>query len=132
MGFRWMVRLLGGLAVEEGDRVITRFRTQKTGLLLAYLGLFPGRPHPREYLAEIFWPGCDPATGRHNISVALSAIRQEVHPGGGDGEPFLSVDRLNIQLNPQAVTVDVVEFQQALQQAAADPARAEAELSRAV
>ena len=43
----WNIRLLGGLQVEGADRVITRFRTQKTAALLAYLAYYRDRPHPR-------------------------------------------------------------------------------------
>ena len=53
---RWRITLCGSLAARQGVQVITRFRTQKTGLLLAYLALNGERAHGREELAERFWP----------------------------------------------------------------------------
>jgi len=35
------IELFGGLRVLQGDRVVTRFRTQKTASLLAYSDLLP-------------------------------------------------------------------------------------------
>ena len=34
---RWRIELLSGLRAIQDDRTVTRFRTRKTGLLLAYL-----------------------------------------------------------------------------------------------
>ena len=33
----WRIDLFGGLSATHGERVVTRFRTQKTAALLAYL-----------------------------------------------------------------------------------------------
>ena len=33
----WQIELLGWLRSVEGEQVVSRFRTQKTGALLAYL-----------------------------------------------------------------------------------------------
>ncbi len=41
----WRITLFGGLRVEQGDRVITRFRTQKAGALLAYLAYHCQQAH---------------------------------------------------------------------------------------
>jgi len=45
---RCRIELLGGLRVAQGERVITRFSTQKTGALLGYLAYYGDRAHPRE------------------------------------------------------------------------------------
>ena len=37
METRWRIELLGGLRAVQADRVVSRFQTQKIGLLLAYL-----------------------------------------------------------------------------------------------
>ena len=81
MDARCRIRLLGELSVQQGDRLITRFRTQKTGALLAYLAYHGHRLHAREELVELLWPD-DPDTGRHKLSVALSSLRQELEPPG--------------------------------------------------
>ena len=52
MHTRSRVRLLGGLCIEQADRIITHFRTQKTGALLAYLVYYRERSHPREQLID--------------------------------------------------------------------------------
>ena len=44
------IELLGGLRVYVGDRIITRFQTQKTASLLAYLAYNSAQHHPREVL----------------------------------------------------------------------------------
>ncbi len=60
MDARCRIELLGRLRVQQGDRQITRFRTQKTGTLLAYMAYHIERAHPREVLIEPLWPGCAP------------------------------------------------------------------------
>jgi hypothetical protein len=42
----WRIELFGGLRARRGDQVVTRFRTQKTGALLAYLAYYCQRTHP--------------------------------------------------------------------------------------
>ncbi len=46
--FPWRVEMLGGLRVVQSDRTISRFQTQKTGALLAYLALNLSAAHSRE------------------------------------------------------------------------------------
>jgi DNA-binding SARP family transcriptional activator len=59
MAARWRIQLLGGLQVQQGDRVITRFSGSKAAALLAYLAYYLHRQHPREVLIEILWPESD-------------------------------------------------------------------------
>src|SRR5581483_3417910 len=44
MDVRCSIDLLGRLQVRQGGRIINRFRTYKTGVLLAYLAFYPLRP----------------------------------------------------------------------------------------
>src|SRR5205807_4846441 len=110
--------LLGGLRIEQGDRVITRFRTQKTGALLAYLAYYRERSHPREQLIELLWPEAELGSGRNSLSIALSSLRHQLEPPGVPHGAILRADRSSIQLNPEAVTTDVAEFEAALRKAA--------------
>jgi len=71
-----IVEMLGKLRAVQGNRVITRFRTEKTAGLLAYLAYHIGLPHPREVLAELFWPGAEPGAGRASLRVALASLRR--------------------------------------------------------
>lgn len=110
---RWTIRLLGGLRAEDGTRVVSRFRTQQTGVLLAYLAYFR-RSHPRELLAEVFWPESSPAAARHQLSNCLSSLRHQFEPPGVPPGAVIAADRFTVQLNPAAFTTDVAEFERCL------------------
>ncbi len=111
MDARCRIELLGGLRATQGDRTITRFRTQKTGALLAYLAYHRNRSHPRELLIEILWPEADLASGRNNLSLALSSLRRQFEPPGVPAGAILTTDRANVALNPALVTTDAAEFE---------------------
>jgi len=130
MDARCRVELLGGLRVQQGERTISRFRTQKTAALLAYLAYHLGRDHPREVLAELLWPWATPTAGRESLSTALASLRRQIEPPGLPKGAVLKSDRFSVQLNPDAATTDVAEFQGALQ--AAERAGNEAERVQAL
>ena len=50
---------------------VTRFRSQKTDALFAYLALYRDRPHTREELITLLWPDADPEAARVNLRSAL-------------------------------------------------------------
>ena len=64
----WRIQLLGGLALVQPGRVITRFRTQKTSSLLSYLAYYRkrahterrGQPDPRDPAEVEAWKEKDP------------------------------------------------------------------------
>lgn len=64
MDARCRIELFGELRVVQGERIITRFNTQKTASLLAYLAYHLDRAHPREALIEMLWPDNEPEKGR--------------------------------------------------------------------
>ncbi|HXN03828.1 MAG TPA: AAA family ATPase [Candidatus Acidoferrum sp.] len=71
---RLQLRCLGpGTASVDGRPV--SFRTKKTLTLLAYLAMDRG-PHPRERIADVFWPGADSSAARDNLRTALVYLRQ--------------------------------------------------------
>lgn len=111
------IELLGGLRVRQGDRVISRFQTQKTGALLAYLALHAGRSFPRETMAELLWPDGDPSAIRNRLNQAISSLRRQLHPPGCEPGYVLQADHLALQVNPHTVVTDVAEFEEALQAA---------------
>jgi len=119
------IELLGGLRVAQGERVITRFRTQKGGALLGYLAYHLDRAHPREVLIELLWPWSAPAAGRNSLSVELSSLRQQLEPPGVPKGAVIAADRASVRLNPDAVTTDVAEFSASL--ASAERAKTNAE-----
>src|SRR5262245_60292813 len=100
------IEMFGGLRVQQGDRLITRFTTQKTASLLAYLAYHLDRAHPRELLIELLWPDVDPPAGRNRLSVALNSLRRQLEPLGVPTGALLQADYQRIQLHPSAVTTD--------------------------
>jgi adenylate cyclase len=114
----WRIELFGRLRTVRGDREITRFRTQKTGALLAYLAYHRQRIHLREQLIELLWPECDLSAGRSNLSRELSALRHELESPVTSAGTIFVADHTSVRLNPEAVTIDVAEFEAALTMAA--------------
>ena len=111
----WQIQLFGGLSLTRGDETIARFRSQKFGLLLAYLSLFPKRSHSREELADLLWPDADSETGRVNLRTALASLRRQLEPPGTPAGSVLQTEnRSHVRLNPQTVSSDVSEFEAAL------------------
>jgi predicted ATPase/DNA-binding SARP family transcriptional activator len=124
LGERWRIELLGGLRAVQGDRIVTHFRTQKTGLLLAYLafhatpGSHSSRSFPREQLMELLWPEVERRDGLNHLKATLHWLRQELEPPGVPFGAVLRADRTCVGLDPAAVTTDVAEFAAALEAAA--------------
>ncbi|MBC8142601.1 MAG: tetratricopeptide repeat protein [Armatimonadetes bacterium] len=114
----WNMYLLGGLRLCCGKRVETRFRTQKTGALLAYLALFPARTHPREELALRFWEDDADDEGRASLRVALNSLRKQLETPDNAAGSLLVADRVTIGLRREAFVTDVARFEEALAQAA--------------
>ena len=79
---RWRIELFNGLRATSGEQVITRFRAQKTGALLAYLAYHLDHSHPRETLFELLWPECLPEAGRDRLSTELSSLRHQLESPG--------------------------------------------------
>jgi DNA-binding SARP family transcriptional activator len=122
----YRIQMLGGLAVKRGELTVERFRTRKTGALLAYLAYHPRRSHPRELLIEMFWPEAALEMGRQSLSMALSALRTVLEPERvADETGLLQIDRHTVGLNSMCFTADVAEFETALD--AADRAVTDAE-----
>lgn len=103
--------MLGGLAAVQSDRRITRFQTQKTGALLAYIALIPGKSHSREALAEMLWPDGDPIAIRNRLNQAISSLRRQLHPPEFGPGNVLITDHYAIGINSASVVTDVEEFE---------------------
>src|SRR5687768_18294343 len=114
MNARCRIELLGGLRVRQNERIITRFRSQRTALLIAYLAYHRHRSHPREVLIELLWPDSEPEAARHSLSQALSSLRHQLEPPGVPGGTVIVADRATVELNPEACITDVAEFEAAL------------------
>ncbi len=131
----WRIDVLGDLRARQGEITITRFRTHKTGALLAFLAFPPGRTHARDDLARQFWAEDEPEAGRTSLRQALSSLRRQLEPPGAPPESVLRADRLTVSLNPNAISVDVAEFEDQLRIASRPETTREAKveaLARAV
>lgn len=111
------IEMLGGLRVQQGGRELTRFRTHKTGALLAYLAFHLGRLQPREVLQELLWAEDEPKRARNNLSIALTSLRRQLEPPGTPTSTVLEASRFNVGLNRAAIVTDVAEFESALKAA---------------
>lgn len=111
------IELLGGLRVYQEERLITRFQTQKTAALLAYIALHKGRSFPREFIAELLWPDGDPTAIRNRLNQAVSSLRRQLHPPGSDPGYVIDADHSKISINPKTITTDVEDFFAAIKRA---------------
>lgn len=111
----WRLRLLGGFALDDGRRRLTRLHSRATVLLLARLALRPGRDHGREELAALLWPQADAVTGLSRLRQTLSTLRAtlERHSGMAVLRPLLAADRRVLRLVPGALSCDVWPFERA-------------------
>ena len=106
---------MGGLQVQQAGRSITRFRTYKTGVLLAYLAFYADKSHSREALTELLWPECDPDAGRNSLSKSLGSLRNQLEPPGVPAGAVIIADRATIRLNPLTCMTDIAAFTAAVQ-----------------
>jgi predicted ATPase/DNA-binding SARP family transcriptional activator len=113
----WHIRLLGGIALNRPSEQITRFRSQKTAALLAYLALNAGQSHPRDRLVDLLWPDLDVDSGRNNLRVSLASLRRQLEPAGVPSGSVLVADRASVRLNPAAFESDAALFLAAVQDA---------------
>ncbi len=102
--------LLGTFAVTRGSLPITAFASNKVRALLAYLAVEADRPHTREALADLLWPGSTNEAALTSLRGALASLRQAI----GDHEanpPYLLITRETVQFNTASDSrVDVAEF----------------------
>ena len=107
----WNAKMLGGFVVQGKTRQIVRFRTQKTGSLLAYLLYFP-EAHTRESLVNRFWPDNSLRAGRQSLSTALSSLRNQLEPPTVVPGSVIQADRTFIQINATVARTDTATFLQ--------------------
>src|SRR5438105_4866487 len=110
----WKIELFGRLYARRDNLEITRFRTQKTGSLFAYLAFYSKRSHPREELTELFWPDDDPVARSNSFRVALTSLRRQLEPSEVTQGTVLIADRASVALHSSLCLTDVAEFEAAL------------------
>ena len=103
------VTLLGGFEVRLQTGAGVVLPTHKYRALLAFLAVPAGRAHPREKLVALLWDDLPRDRGRSALRQAVFAIRKVL-----DSDfPGLIVQGDGVALNPDAVWVDVAEFERA-------------------
>lgn len=107
---RLKLSLFGSFHVTLDNRPVNSFAYDKVRALLAYLVVEADRPHRREALAELLWPDQPAATTRHNLSQALTTLRQAI--GNQTASPsYLLTTRESVQWNRASDhVVDVAGF----------------------
>ncbi|OJU61854.1 MAG: hypothetical protein BGO01_13140 [Armatimonadetes bacterium 55-13] len=126
----WRVEMLGTLQAVGEDAAVSRFRTRRVGLLLAYLAYFSERSHSREELAEMLWPECEPELGRRNLRQTLSSLRRPLEPPGVPAGAVLTAKQGRVSLNLEFVNTDVAEFKAAVRSERTDDLRRAVEVYR--
>lgn len=98
------IRTLGGLAVTCAGNLLRTFKSRKVEALLVYLAS-TGRDHPRDVLAEMFWPGRSQSQAMANLRPALNNLRQHV-------APYVVITRDTAGMNPASrYWVDAADFE---------------------
>lgn len=107
---RLSLSLLGSFQVTLDGEPVTGFESDRVRALLAYLAVEADRPHRRDALAGLLWPGWPNRSALTNLRNALSNLRKAI----GDREsasPALLVNRETLQFNPAGDSwVDVQTF----------------------
>jgi DNA-binding SARP family transcriptional activator/outer membrane protein assembly factor BamB len=114
----YFVQLMGGLSVHCGEKLWTRFRTQKAAALLAYLAYYSGKAHSREHLINLLWEDVPTETGRSRLNVTLYALRNQFKTLAETDTDLFLTDRTSVRLNTNCLRVDVAEFEEHLAEAA--------------
>lgn len=114
---RWRIVLFNGLSVSQGQQTFHRFRTQKTGELLAYLALNQSRTLTRDELADAIWGDSHVEAARTSLRTALASLRRQLELPGTETNSVLYANRTVVRLQPDAFTTDVAEFEAACRDA---------------
>jgi serine/threonine-protein kinase len=102
---RVRLRTFGGLGLTDGTEVVASQRRRLA--LLALLAVAGERGCARDKLMAHLWPESPIDAARHGLQQLLYYLRRQVH-----GELFLGTDP--VRLNPEAISCDVAEFDEAL------------------
>jgi DNA-binding SARP family transcriptional activator len=101
--------LLGGFEARLGSGASVSVPTKKAQALLAYLGTRPGQDHFRDKLAALLWGESGDHQARDSLRHALVGLRKALD---GSSPAALRVHGQILALDPAAVEVDVVTFEQ--------------------
>lgn len=105
----------GGFHVLLDGAPVNTFESDKVRALLAYLAVENEYPQRRASLAALFWPELSEKKAAHNLSQTLLRLRVALQddrgPNGAPAQPFLLINRQEIQLNPASrIQLDIRAF----------------------
>jgi len=108
---RLRLALLGAFQASLDGRPLTHFASDKVRALLAYLAVEANRPHSREALATLLWPGWPQQKALYYLRNALSGLRKLLEERQAN-TPFLWITHDTLQFNASSdYWLDVTEFQ---------------------
>jgi len=100
------LQLLGAFEARLDDGPARLVSARKAQALLAYLAMNPGRPHPRQRLADLLWGLSGDAHARNSLRQTLFVIRREL-----DGFAGLVARGDDLSLDPRAYRSDVLDLE---------------------
>jgi len=106
---RLEIRLLGSFTALQDNQKISAFRSSKSRALLAYLAAQPDQDHPRTKLAALLWGNLPEQAARTNLRIELSRLKQLL-----SAHPALEISRNTVRVHHQYLTVDAVDFREAV------------------
>ncbi len=106
----WHVAELGPLQVTGLPGQVDHWPTQHCARILAYLAWHLTRPHAREALVELHWPGVSARVGRQRLSVNLTYLRRLLEPNEQLRGRVVLAGRDTVALNPELVFCDAAEL----------------------
>ena len=119
--------LLGGFELRLASGGVVDLPGQKDRALLAVLALRPGTTLSRDRLSGLLWSDRGDAQARDSLKHSLTRLRQCLAQAG---PPPITADRQSVRLDPGAVAVDVVAFEQLLRDSTMDALERAAALYR--
>lgn len=120
----WRLQTLGALRAHNGDVPLAHIPSRAMAALLASLALAPDRDHPREVLAELIWPGVEPATARNRLRNALSTLNKLLTVPGQAEPEVIEANRRSLRLPSHRLECDAVLFEAHVRAGRLDQARA--------
>jgi DNA-binding SARP family transcriptional activator/predicted ATPase len=118
------INLFGNLRISFAGKPVTAINSNRLQSLVAYLVLHGDAPQPRERLAFLLWPGSSESQARTNLRQLLHHLKRALPPE----LDALETDHFAVRWrHDAAASIDIVDFQKAI----ADAAAARAQRDRA-
>jgi predicted ATPase/DNA-binding SARP family transcriptional activator len=111
---RLTISLLGRFEAARDGQPLA-FAMDAARALLAYLAVEADQPHPREYLATMFWPEHSQAAASSNLRTTLYRLRKPLESASEHArQVIVQPSKFTLQFSSEAATTDVACFEQLL------------------